>query len=270
MFWTRLLSSIILLASIIVLGVAGGLPLLLGVAVISIVGLFELYRVLDMHRSGLAVLCYILAAIYEAMIYTSGLTLIGAYVFLSMLALLVLYVFTYPKYRAVQIMGAYFGLIYVVFMLSFVFLVRVMPGGQHLIWLIFISAWGSDTLAYCTGMLFGRHKMAPVLSPKKSVEGAIGGILGAALLGVIYALIFGNELAVFAQPVLSVGILCGAGGAISMIGDLAASAIKRNYEIKDYGDLIPGHGGVLDRFDSIIITAPLVFFLVMFLQIVVR
>ncbi len=266
MFWTRLLSSIILLASIIVLGIAGGLPLLLGVAVISIVGLFELYRVLDMHRSGLAVLCYILAAIYEAMIYTSGLTLIGAYIFLSMIAVLVLYVFAYPRYRAPEIMGAYFGLIYVVFMLSFVFLVRVLPGGQHLIWLIFISAWGSDTLAYCSGMLFGKHKLAPELSPKKSIEGAVGGVLGAALLGAVYALIFRGELGIFAQPVPALAILCGVGGAISMVGDLAASAIKRNYNIKDYGDLIPGHGGVLDRFDSIIITAPMVFFLIMFLQ----
>ena len=267
MFWTRLLSSIILLAAIVFLGIFGGLPLFLAVSVISIIGLFELYRVLGIHRTGLGIMCYALAAIYEAMIWTSGLALISAYAFCCMIALLVLYVFTFPKYKAGQIMGAFFGLFYVVFMLSFVFLVRILEGGQYLIWLIFISAWGSDTLAYCSGLLFGKHKMTPQLSPKKTVEGAIGGVLGAALLGVIYALIFREQLTVFASPVLSVGILAGAGGAISMVGDLAASAIKRNYEIKDYGTLIPGHGGILDRFDSIIITAPMVFFLVMFIQV---
>lgn len=104
------------------------------------------------------------------------------------------------------------------------------------------------------GVLIGKHKMAPVLSPKKSVEGAIGGVVGAVLLGVAYAAATGGELAAY-------GIICGVGALISMVGDLAASAIKRNQEIKDYGKLIPGHGGILDRFDSVIFTAPIIYFL---------
>ena len=107
-------------------------------------------------------------------------------------------------------------------------------------------------------MLIGKHKMAPKLSPKKSVEGGIGGIAGAALIAVLYALAI-NHWGNAGVSVASFAIIGAAGGAISQIGDLAASAIKRNHDIKDYGKLIPGHGGILDRFDSIIFTAPINF-----------
>ena len=96
--------------------------------------------------------------------------------------------------------------------------------------------------------------MAPVLSPKKSEEGAVGGVVGAALLGIIYA-------AVTKGPIVEYAVICAVGALISMVGDLAASAIKRNQGIKDYGKLIPGHGGILDRFDSVIFTAPVIYFL---------
>ena len=106
--------------------------------------------------------------------------------------------------------------------------------------------------------------MAPKLSPKKSTEGGIGGIVGAALIAVLYALAinrFGNAGA----DVLTYAVIGAAGGAVSQIGDLAASAIKRNYDIKDYGTLIPGHGGILDRFDSVIFTAPIIYYLAVML-----
>ena len=124
----------------------------------------------------------------------------------------------------------------------------------------FLSSWGCDTCAYCVGMLIGKHKMAPVLSPKKSVEGGVGGVIGAALLGLLYAFAMNHWGNAGLDPVFC-AITCGVGGIISQIGDLAASAIKRNYEIKDYGKLIPGHGGILDRFDSVIFTAPVIFIL---------
>ena len=143
---------------------------------------------------------------------------------------------------------------YVAVMLSFIYLTRNLPDGKFLVWLIFLCSWGCDTCAYCVGMLIGKHKMAPVLSPKKSIEGAVGGVVGAALLGVIYAAATQGNMAEYA-------LICGVGALISMVGDLAASAIKRNQNIKDYGKLIPGHGGILDRFDSVIITAPVIYYL---------
>lgn len=102
--------------------------------------------------------------------------------------------------------------------------------------------------------------MAPKLSPKKSVEGGIGGVVGAALLGVIFALAMNKWGGASASP-LHYAVICGVGGMISQVGDLAASAVKRNHEIKDYGKLIPGHGGILDRFDSVIFTAPVIYYL---------
>ena len=102
--------------------------------------------------------------------------------------------------------------------------------------------------------------MAPVLSPKKSVEGGIGGIAGAALIGVLYALAV-NHWGNAGASIVSYAVIGAVGGAISQIGDLAASAIKRYHNIKDYGKLIPGHGGILDRFDSVIFTAPVIYYL---------
>ena len=114
-------------------------------------------------------------------------------------------------------------------------------------------------------MLFGKHKMAPVLSPKKSIEGAVGGIAGSALLGLLFAWLFGGKFSSVSNPQAACAIACAIAAAISQIGDLAASAIKRNHNIKDYGNLIPGHGGILDRFDSMLFTAPAIYFAVTFL-----
>ena len=107
-------------------------------------------------------------------------------------------------------------------------------------------------------MLFGKHKLAPVLSPKKSIEGAVGGVVGAALLGAIYGAAV-NSYMVMNNASLLFAIICAVGAVISQFGDLIASGIKRQHGIKDYGKLIPGHGGILDRFDSVIFTAPLIY-----------
>ena len=153
------------------------------------------------------------------------------------------------------------GLAYVVVLMSFIYKVRMLNDGLYIIPLIFICAWGNDTCAYCVGMLIGKHKMFPRLSPKKSVEGFIGGIAGAVLLGLIYGRIFGTHLISLSVPMRDCAIIAGVGALIAVVGDLAASAIKRDTGIKDYGRLIPGHGGILDRFDSILFTAPVVYIL---------
>jgi phosphatidate cytidylyltransferase len=170
-------------------------------------------------------------------------------------------VFTYPRYQTDQVTGAFFGVVYVAVMLSCIYLLREMQDGVYLVWLIFLGSWGCDTCAYCVGMLIGKHKMSPKLSPKKSVEGAIGGVVGAALLGVIYAAAVSGRMSGSANHMAAFAIICTAGALISMVGDLAASAIKRNHGIKDYGKLIPGHGGILDRFDSVIFIAPVIYYL---------
>ena len=162
-------------------------------------------------------------------------------------------------------MAAFFGIFYVSIMLSFIYQTRMIENGAYIVWLIFLCSWGCDTCAYCVGVLLGKHKMAPILSPKKSVEGAIGGVCGAFLLTLLYSFIFRAQMGVSLKEMLILGLISAVGGLISMVGDLAASAIKRNYEIKDYGTLIPGHGGILDRFDSVIITAPIIYYLAVYL-----
>lgn len=101
-------------------------------------------------------------------------------VILAFMIFMFVYVFTYPKYTAEQVMPAFFGVVYVAVMLSFIYLTRNLPDGKFLVWLIFLCSWGCDTCAYCVGVLIGKHKMAPKLSPKKSIEGAVGGVVGAA------------------------------------------------------------------------------------------
>ena len=182
-----------------------------------------------------------------------------------MILFMFVYVFAFPKYRAEQIMCAFFCVAYAPVMLSFIYMVRSLPYGIYTVWMIFISSWICDTCAYVVGMLFGKHKLAPVLSPKKSIEGAIGGIVGSALVGALYAY-FIVEPVIQEQHVTWIFVLIsGVGAIIAQVGDLAASAIKRNHYIKDYGKLIPGHGGIMDRFDSVIFTAPMIYFLTLLL-----
>ncbi len=177
-----------------------------------------------------------------------------------MIVFLFTYVFTFPRYKAQQIMASMFSWLYGPVMLSFIYLTREgFAHGKYLVWFVFLCSWGSDTCAYAVGVLFGKHKMTPKLSPKKSVEGAVGGIVGAALLFVLYTHFAVNRYSQASLSLLLVAALGAAGAVVSMIGDLAASAIKRDHDIKDYGKLIPGHGGIMDRFDSVIIAAPLVF-----------
>ncbi len=266
MFKTRLISGIVLVLIALLVIVTGG-NLLLGVmAAISIIGMFELYRVFGMEKSLAGIVGYVMALIYYADLLLDVMPDRLLFGVLFMIALLAVYVFSYPKYKADQIMACFFGFVYVAVMLSYIYQTRMLlQGGEYIVWLIFLCSWGSDTCAYCVGVLFGKHKMSPVLSPNKSIEGAVGGVIGAALLTALYTYLFRVQMGIDATEVTMLAIISAVGALISMVGDLAASAIKRNYDIKDYGKLIPGHGGILDRFDSVIITAPIIFFLASFL-----
>ena len=266
MFKVRLRSGIILLALAVLFLVLGGPVLFVVSLLISLIGMSELYRILDFEKQLLGVVAYLGAGAYYLCLYFGQGDLPMMALIFALMAILAVYVFTYPRYQAMQVMMAFFGIVYVAVMLSYMYQIRRMEGGMYLVWLVFISSWGCDTCAYCAGVLLGKHKMAPVLSPKKSVEGAVGGVLGAALIGAIYGMVFKDRLTIFVHPALVLALIGAVGGLISMVGDLAASAIKRNFEIKDYGTLIPGHGGILDRFDSVIITGPLVFYLILLLR----
>ena len=265
MFKTRLLSGIILVILTILSVVLGGDVLLTVVGCVSLIGMFELYRVLGVEKSLLGLVGYLAAIIYFLDLRFAFLPDILILVFGFMILLMFVYVFAYPKYDAKQLMTVFFGLFYVAGMLSYTYQIRLLNNGLYLTFLVFLCSWGCDTCAYCVGMLIGKHKMTPKLSPKKSIEGAVGGVVGAALLTALYAFIFRGQMGINIMEIWLLAAISAVGGLISMVGDLTASAIKRNYDIKDYGHLIPGHGGILDRFDSMIITAPIVYYLAYFI-----
>ena len=267
MFKTRLISGIFLIAAAAASFALGG-PVLFGVLlVISLIGMQELYRAAGVVEGGFSPLSLVGmagAAGYYVLVWfgLDGYELPVLAVTLNVL--MAVYVLRWPGYDYRQVMAAFFGIVYVPVMLSFIYKTRMLDGGAFTVWLILICSWGCDTCAYCAGMLFGKHKMAPNLSPKKSVEGAVGGVIGAGLLGALFGVIsgrFGGSTLPGRAPVAEYVIICVVGALISMVGDLAASAIKRNAGIKDYGTLIPGHGGILDRFDSVIFTAPVIWLL---------
>lgn len=266
--------------------------------IVSLIAFFELTRATGVHTqgkkiNGLEIAGVILIVLYYLALFRS-IVLIQEYhlqnavryynidefevtticgvlalgIVMSLIVFMMVYVFSFPKFKAGQVMACFFEFIYAPVLLSFLIFIR--EGWQHgiyLVWLVFLCSWGSDTCAYCVGVLFGKHKMTPKLSPKKSIEGAIGGVVGAALLFGLYTRFVINQVPLdisgciwtHSNPIDAIWL--GAIGAlVSMIGDLAASAIKRDYEIKDYGKIIPGHGGIMDRFDSVIIVAPIIFF----------
>lgn len=191
MFKTRLISGILLVIVALFAIVSGG-DILFGILlVLSLIGMSELYKIADVHKKLLGVTGYVAAAAYYILLHRvaagkapgafaagqiNEITCIGI---LFLIVLMAVYVFSFPKYRSEQVMLTYFGMFYVAVMLSYIYQTRLLPHGAFLVGLVFICSWGCDTCAYCVGMLIGKHKMAPKLSPKKSVEGGIGGIVGA-------------------------------------------------------------------------------------------
>jgi len=153
------------------------------------------------------------------------------------------------------------GIVYVSILLSMLLFVYSLEQGHIIIWLVFVIAWLGDTFAYFVGINLGRHKLCPRISPKKSVEGAIGGLLGSVLGSVAFGLIV-LELYRLDLSLLMLAFVGLIGGIMGQLGDLAASILKRYAGVKDFGNLMPGHGGVLDRFDSILFTVPVVYYII--------
>ena len=158
-----------------------------------------------------------------------------------------------------DIMITFFGICYITFFLSFIALLHGVENGKYLIWFILIAAWGTDTCAYFVGSKFGKHKFTEI-SPKKSIEGCIGGTLGSVIIALIYTLAI-NKFAGLDISYIYIALIGFVLSILSQIGDLSASSIKRTVGVKDFGNLIPGHGGMLDRIDSIIFIAPFAYFL---------
>ncbi|WP_026510785.1 phosphatidate cytidylyltransferase [Butyrivibrio sp. LC3010] len=267
---TRVISGAVLVVLLVLTLISGGYVTAGVLLFVSIVGYRELASALAVKAAdektnlpeiiGLLAVCihYILLIIKGADMAIFLAVIMGLFVAES-----IVFVFSYPKYKANQMIGSVFSFIYAPMMLSFIYLLRSFPTGKYLAWLPFI-AWICDTFAYFTGRALGKHKLCPVLSPKKTIEGAIGGIAGSLLAGVIYGYVYASyadtNLPV-STSIATFAVITFVAGALSQVGDLIASGIKRDQGIKDYGNLIPGHGGIMDRFDSVIFITPVIYFL---------
>lgn len=266
---TRILSGAVLIVILFTCLYFGGWVTYGFSLFISLVGMYELIRVKKIEKTGLAAVGYAAAVMYYIILLMND----PAYILLLLVATCIImmsvYIFTFPKYKTEDVMWVFFSIIYVAVMLSYIYQVRMLENGVYIVWLIFVSSWGNDTFAYFTGVFLGKHKMTPKLSPKKTYEGAVGGIIGATLLGFVYGYAISFKLSnVLVHPVYTFAVASFIGAFLSIFGDLAASAIKRNHDVKDYGKLIPGHGGIMDRFDSAIFTAPAVFWAIETINIV--
>ena len=256
----RILTALIGIAILIpILLFSGTLFFPVAVAVCCIIALFEMLRCLGLERAWVvSVPMYIVAAVIpflnrladsDDMKKLTALLIIASVIYLMAVS-----VFSYGKIRFAQLGEALLTSLYIIGGFNAILFLRDLEGGQYIYLLVFIGAWITDTFAYFSGVLFGKHKLIPHVSPKKTVEGSIGGTLFCILSFVLFGVIL-NRFFSFHADYLA---LCVSGlvvAIVSQIGDLCMSVIKRERGIKDYGNLFPGHGGMMDRFDSILAVA---------------
>lgn len=246
----RTTSGIIGIILLILIVNKGGIYLSTSILLLSIIGLREFYKAI--HNMEIKPIGYIgllgSLGLYISVLFPS---ISLDFVFTIISIILLLNVFN-KKIDLKDITFTLLGILYVPFLL---FHVSYLDGTNY-IWLVFIISFGTDTFAYIAGNLFGKNKLCPTISPKKTIEGSIGGILGSLILTIVFAVVLKID------PLWKLIVLSILASVISQLGDLVASKIKRTASIKDYGFIMPGHGGVLDRFDSIILTAPVIYYYV--------
>lgn len=258
----------------------GGLPFMLGVAVLTILGLGEFYRAC--RKQGirpLAWLGYTASALLLLVAHTAGREWIGQQMSAALTALLLVGLVSALARRdraPVRDLGAtLLGTFYVGWLFSYLILLRHQGAdllarlggylgvplppvreadlGAWIVLLVVFSTWACDTGAYMIGKLVGRHKLAPEISPGKTIEGSAGGWACALAMALLVGTLMGLDLRIAALLGAVVGVL-------AQVGDLCQSSLKRELGIKDFGGLLPGHGGILDRFDSLLFTAPVVYY----------
>lgn len=243
---------------------------LLGIALVIVVvlALFEIYKPFGfIKRFPLAIIGFSLGIALNVGNVQNGAFLMFT-VCIYIIAMFILAVCYHKTIKFSDIAILLFTTLYISLMLAHIRLIRDMEYGNFLLYPVFIGAFVSDTGAYFTGSFFGKHKLLPEISPHKTVEGAIGGIVACVLGFVIYGLVltWGFHLTVNWVSIFVIGT---ASSLAAQMGDLSASMIKRELNIKDYGSIMPGHGGILDRFDSVIFVTPVVYYLMYVLPIIV-
>ena len=263
---TRIISSLVMVPTLILLFL-GGPFILAGALIVTLIALHEFTNAFGDKKPALWVGYVSIALLYIGyVIFPHSEILLSAWFFL-VIVLSFLSMFSMDKRTLMQGFATFVSVFYVVFLVFHIVLVDSsfstkistsigldITGLHSYVWIIVLTAFGTDIFAYFVGVMFGKHKLCPVISPKKTVEGAIGGLVGSVILCGLFGYFFIPEG--FVNCII-LGVL---GGVTSQLGDLSASIMKRKLEIKDWGAIIPGHGGILDRFDSVLFTAPTVYY----------
>ena len=251
---TRILSGLIMLPLVVIL-ILGGYVLFAACFVIGIMAVREFYngfKAMDVHASLPIAVCEAVG-LYVIELVTQEPRWLMLWFFGVVVASL-LYLFKIEERKLEDAMATLTGIFYIVFFSFHITMVDRAEPYSLMVWLIVITAFGTDIMAYFAGVALGKHKLCPKISPKKTIEGSIGGILGSVILSGVFGYFFMPEVLIHC---VIIGVL---GGVVSQFGDLTASIFKRKMGIKDYGNLIPGHGGILDRFDSVLFTGPMVYY----------
>jgi phosphatidate cytidylyltransferase len=262
---TRIISALVGVPLIAVFLIFRGNYLYIFAGTLSIIGMYEYYKAIK--ATGVRTMNYI-GFIFCITFYLLQFIYPNIEIFSKIIAIMFLTLFTYEIFTRKSgingIVHTMFGFVYVAFLMSHLILINYLENAAIIIWLPFLTAWFTDSAAYFVGISIGKHKLSPTISPKKTIEGAVGGIIGCSLLTTLLGIFISNyNSSIGISNFIIIGLLC---GIFSQLGDLAASYIKRYAKIKDFGKLIPGHGGILDRFDSILFTMPVVYYYFIFVQ----
>lgn len=256
----RILTGIMIAIVLIGAGLLGKSTMLLAISISSIIAVNELYNAIGLKSKTFRGLSFA-----SLIIYYLGIDFFAQhfilYMFIVLITHLVIFALSYPKINFKEVTYSMVGLLYPGIIFSFIVLLFNYEMYEFWVASIFLIACCSDTFAYFTGIFIGKHKLAPLLSPKKTIEGSIGGVIGTGIATIIFVYAFSIKYPLLQEHLWFITMLYMVLAALSQIGDLVASAIKREFNIKDYGKVLPGHGGILDRFDSIIFIAPLIYFI---------
>ena len=265
----RISSGLIGFAFVVLVFIFGNAYLL--DAIVSIVALISMYEYIHCFKSTnkakpISWMCYgscLLITILHIIKMEYIVYIIAIFIPLAIMILFMHVIISELKITINDIAVTFFGIFYIVMFYMFIPLVYGGANGKFYIWYLVFISWGTDVFAYAIGRRFGKHKFSKV-SPNKSIEGCIAGLVGAVVLSIIYTIVINNVCAFNINYLLVIGMAISL-SLIGQVGDFAASSIKRYVGVKDFGNLIPGHGGMLDRFDSLMFIAPFAFFFLLLL-----
>ena len=269
MDFKRVFSALILFPIVAIILIFGNKYLVdICVSIIAIMSLYEYFNCFKEENGNkdlrwIAYLAALLISVIHIIPKEYILPIGVAVIPISILVLFAQIIATNMKYNIKDIAITFFGICYIVIFLMYIPIIRETANGRIAIWYVFFAAWGTDVFAYTIGKRFGKHKFSKI-SPNKSIEGCMAGTIGAVAIMLIYTFICNTYLGMDFNYlyIILIGIVL---SLVGQIGDFAASSIKRYTGVKDFSNLIPGHGGMLDRIDSVIFIAPFAYFLLMLL-----